>query len=80
VGTQGIDHLAAFYYTWGAAFVALVLAAFLVLLRFDLGIGPMRRYYLPYYLRSAISIRPSAKFQLLYVSDGTHSRLACPTM
>ena len=60
-----------FYYTWGAVFLAIVLTGFLVFLRFDFGLGPLERYYLPYYLRSGMSIRPTAKFQLLYVSDGT---------
>ena len=67
-----------FYYTWGAALLALALTGLLVFLRFDFGLGPLQRYYLPYYLRSGMSIRPSAKFQLLYVSDGTRSRLALP--
>lgn len=67
-----------FYYTWGAAFLALALTGFLVFLRFDFGLGALQRYYLPYYLRSGMSIRPSAKFQLVYVSDGTRTRLALP--
>jgi len=67
-----------FYYTWGATFVALALTGFLIFLRFDFGLGPLQRYYLPYYLRSGMGIRPTAKFQLLYISDGTRSRLAVP--
>lgn len=67
-----------FYYTWGALFLALTLTGFLVFVRFNFGLNPLQRYYLPYYLRSALSIRPSAKFQLLYVSDGKQSRLAVP--
>ena len=39
-------------------------------LRFSFGLEPLERYYLPYYLRSGMSIRPTAKFQLLYVGDG----------
>jgi Type IV secretion-system coupling protein DNA-binding domain len=67
-----------FYYTWGAAFCAILLTGFLLFLRFDFGLDALERYYLPYYLRSAMNIRPTAKFQLLYVSDGAHSRLAVP--
>jgi hypothetical protein len=67
-----------FYYTWGAAFFAVLLTGFLVFLRFDFGLGPLERYYLPYYVRSAMSIRPTAKFQLVYLSDGKHSQLAVP--
>jgi type IV secretory pathway TraG/TraD family ATPase VirD4 len=67
-----------FYYTWGALFLALLLAGFLVYVRFDFGLSPLQRYYLPYYFRSGITIRPSAKFQLLYITDGKQSRLALP--
>ena len=67
-----------FYYTWGAVFLALVFAGFLVYLRFSFAFNPLERYYLPYYLRSQMSIRPSAKFQLLYVGNGRHWRLALP--
>jgi hypothetical protein len=67
-----------FYYTWGAAFLALVFTGFLIYVRFSFGLEPLERYYLPYYLRSGMSIRPTAKFQLLYVSDGTRLRLALP--
>jgi len=67
-----------FYYTWGAVFLALVFAGFLVYLRFSFALNPLERYYLPYYLRSQMSIRPSARFQLLYVGDGRHWRLALP--
>ena len=67
-----------FYYTSGAAFLALVFTGFLVFVRFDFGLNALQRYYLPYYLRSEMSIRPLAKFQLLYVSDGSRLRLAVP--
>ena len=38
-----------------------------------LGLSPLQRYYLPYYLRSDMTLRPSAKFQLLYITDGKQS-------
>ena len=67
-----------FYYTWGAVFLALVFTGFLIYLRFSFGLEPLERYYLPYYLRSEMTIRPTAKFQLLYVGDGKRWRLALP--
>lgn len=67
-----------FYCSWGAAFLALVFTGFLMYLRFSFGLEPLERYYLPYYLRSGVTIRPAAKFQLLYVGDGRRWRLALP--
>jgi hypothetical protein len=67
-----------FYYTWGAAFLALVFMGFLMYLRFNFALDPLERYYLPYYLRSGVSIRPTAKFQLLYIDSGKRWRLALP--
>ena len=67
-----------FYYTWGAVFLAFVFTGFLVYLRFSFGLGPLEQYYLPYFLRSEMNIRPTAKFQLLYVGDGKRWRLALP--
>jgi hypothetical protein len=67
-----------FYYTWGAVFLALVFTGFLIYVRFSFGLDPLERYYLPYYLRSEMTIRPTAKFQLLYVGDGRRWRLALP--
>lgn len=66
------------YYTWGAVFLAIVFTCFLVYLRFSFGLGPLEQYYLPYYVRSELSIRPMAKFQLLSVGDGKRWHLAVP--
>lgn len=67
-----------FYYTYAAVFLAIVFTAFLMYLRFELGLKPLQRYYLPYYIRSGFSLRPTAKFQLLYAADGERSRPALP--
>ena len=65
-----------FYYSYGAVFLAIVFTGFLLFLRFQFGLKPLERYYLPYYVRSAYSIRPTAKYQLLYLSNGKQSRPA----
>lgn len=67
-----------FYYTWGAVFLAVVFAGFLIYVRFSFGLGPLERYYLPYYLRSGMTIRPTAKFQLVYIGDSKRLRPALP--
>lgn len=58
-----------FYYTYGAIFIALVLCGFFLYLRFQVGLSPLQRYYLPYVIRaSTIAWRqPTGKYQMLYV-------------
>ena len=45
---------------------------FFVYLRFQFGLSPLERYYLPYYLRSETAglTHPASTYQMLYVSDG----------
>ncbi len=59
-------------YTIGALFLALIATGFFVYLRFEFGLSPLQRYYLPYYLRSETAglAHPVSKYQMLYVSDG----------
>jgi type IV secretory pathway TraG/TraD family ATPase VirD4 len=59
-------------YTIGALFLALIATGFFVYLRFQFGLSPLQRYYLPYYLRSETAglAHPVSKYQMLYVSDG----------
>src|SRR5580658_7242026 len=61
-----------YLYTFGAFFLACVAMGFFVYLRFQFGLQPLQRYYLPYYLRSITAglAHPVSKFELLYVSDG----------
>jgi hypothetical protein len=60
-----------YLYTLGALFLSLVLTGFFVYVRFQYGLSPLERYYLPYYLRSDMVItHPASTYQLLYVSDG----------
>src|ERR1035441_1628859 len=66
-----------FYYTYGAVFIAAVLCSFFLYLRFEFGISPLQRYYLPYVIRAWASewrISPS-RYQLVYVAgprEGSH--------
>jgi hypothetical protein len=61
-----------YLYTLGAFFLACVLTGFLVFLRFQFGLSPLERYYLPYYQRSETAgiVHPMSAYQLLVISDG----------
>ena len=61
-----------YLYTLGAIFLSLVATGFFVYVRFQFGLTPLERYYLPYYLRTELTglTRPASSYQLLYVSDG----------
>ena len=68
-----------YLYTLGAIFLSLVATGFFVYVRFQFGLTPLERYYLPYYLRTELTglTRPASSYQLLYVSDGkSRSRTA----
>ena len=67
-----------YLYSLGAFFLAVVATGFFVYLRFQFGLAPLQRYYLPYYLRSEIAgmTHSSSKYQMLYVSDGISDRRA----
>jgi hypothetical protein len=71
-----------FLYTMGAFFFALVATGLFLYIRFQYGLSPLERYYLPYYLRTETAglTHPTSNYQLLYVSDGeSRSRLAVDT-
>jgi type IV secretory pathway TraG/TraD family ATPase VirD4 len=61
-----------YLYTLGAFFLACVATGLFLYLRFELGLPPLERYYLPYYLRSETAglAHPASTYQMLYVSDG----------
>jgi type IV secretory pathway TraG/TraD family ATPase VirD4 len=61
-----------YLYTLGASFLACAAMGFFVYLRFQYGLSPLERYYLPYYLRSETAglAHPASAYQMLYVSDG----------
>src|SRR5450432_3020877 len=61
-----------YLYTLGALFLSLVMTGVFIYVRFQYGLSPLERYYLPYYLRSDTAglIRPASVYQLLHVSDG----------
>ena len=61
-----------YLYTVGAFFLACVATGFFVYLRFQFGLQPLQRYYLPYYLRSVTAgiAHSASKYEMLYVSDG----------
>jgi type IV secretory pathway TraG/TraD family ATPase VirD4 len=68
-----------FPYTLGALFLALVATGFFVYIRFQYGLLPLQRYYLPYYLRSETAglTHPASSYQMIVISDGkSHSRAA----
>jgi type IV secretory pathway TraG/TraD family ATPase VirD4 len=68
-----------YLYTLSAFFLACVATGFVVYLRFQYGLLPLERYYLPYYLRSETAglAHPASSYQMLYVSDGeSRGRLA----
>jgi hypothetical protein len=58
-----------FHFTQAAVLAAVLLAILLMYLRFNFGLHPLEKYYLPYYLRSETvgSIHPIGTYQLLYV-------------
>jgi type IV secretory pathway TraG/TraD family ATPase VirD4 len=60
-----------YLYTLGAIFLALVATGFFIYVRFQCGLSPLERYYLPYYLRTELAgvTHSSSNYQLLYVSD-----------
>jgi len=57
-----------YLYTLGAFFLALVATGLFVYIRFQYGLSPLERYYLPYYLRSQIAglTHPASTYQMLY--------------
>jgi type IV secretory pathway TraG/TraD family ATPase VirD4 len=61
-----------FVYTLGAFIFASILAGLFIYIRFQYGLSPLQRYYLPYYLRTETAglTHPVSQYQLLYVSDG----------
>ena len=61
-----------YLYTLGAFFLAIVATGFFIYLRFQFGLSPLERYYLPYYLRSETAglTHSASKYEMLYVSDG----------
>ena len=68
-----------FYYTYGAIFLALLVAGFLVYVRFAFGLSPLEKYYLPYYLRTDTAglMHQRSEYQLIYVlNDARDTRLA----
>lgn len=63
-----------FYYTYGAIFIAVVLCGFFSYLRFEFGLSPLQRYYLPYAIRTWSSgwRQASGQYRLLYLSGPGH--------
>ena len=61
-----------YVYTLGAFIFACILTGTFIWIRFQYGLLPLQRYYLPYYLRTQTAgvAHPVSQYQLLYVSDG----------
>jgi hypothetical protein len=58
-------------YTLGAFFVAFLFTGLLIYIRYQRGLTPLQKYYLPYYVRSELSgqLHPTDAYQLLYIAD-----------
>src|SRR5207302_9102596 len=67
-----------YVYTLGAFIFACILTCIFIYIRFQYGLSPLQRYYLPYYLRTETAglTHPVSQYQLLYVSDGEKARRA----
>jgi len=61
-----------FLYTLGALFLSAVATAFFIYVRFQYGLLPLQRYYLPYYLRTVTAglTHPASTYQMIAISDG----------
>ena len=61
-----------YVYTLGAFIFACILTGAFIYIRFQFGLAPLQRYYLPYYVRTETAgmTHPVSQYQLLYVSDG----------
>ncbi len=83
MGPQRVLHLATArvdLYTLGAFFLALVATGFFVWLRFQFGLSPLERYYLPYYLRSETAglMHPESQLPDALSSPTANRRAASP--
>ena len=69
-----------YVYTLGAFIFACILAGLFIYIRFQYGLSPLQRYYLPYYLRTETAglTHPVSQYQLLYVSDGEKAGQSSP--
>ena len=67
-----------YVYTLGALVFACILTGIFIYIRFQFGLSPLERYYLPYYFRTETAglSHPVSQYQLLYVSDGDKLRRA----
>ena len=66
-------------YTYGAAFLSLVITGLCLYLHFAYAMTPLQRFYLPYYIRTGVAgmMHRTDKYQLLAVADGrNHARVA----
>jgi hypothetical protein len=59
-------------YTLGALIAALIFTGILLEVCFSFALWPIQQYYLPAYIRTSLvpSIRPTAKYQVLLMTDG----------
>jgi len=58
-------------HTWGAAFLAIVLAGFFCYVHYTWALTPLQRFYLPTYIRATLvpAFRPTAKYRVLLVTS-----------
>ena len=59
-------------YSYGAIFLSVMLTGLFLYLHFAVAMSPLQRFYLPYYVRTAVAgaVHRTDKYQMLMVSDG----------
>ena len=59
-------------YSYGAIFLSVMLAGLFLYLHFAVAMSPLQRFYLPYYVRTAVvgAVHRTDKYQMLMVADG----------
>src|SRR3569833_1728922 len=67
-----------YIYTLRAFIFSCILTSIFIWIRFQYGLSPLQRYYLPYYLRTETAglTHPVSQYQLLYVSDSEKTERA----
>ena len=59
-------------YSYGAIFLSVMLTGLFLYLHFAVAMSPLQRFYLPYYVRTAVAgaVHRTDKYQMLMVADG----------
>src|ERR1700761_7546533 len=59
-------------YSYGAIFLSVMLTGLFLYLHFAVGMSPLQRFYLPYYVRTVVAgaVHRTDKYQMLMVAEG----------